>query len=51
MAKEGKDAEEILQYFFEGTKIREVASIVSAGADDTEKEESKDVPEKTEEGE
>lgn len=29
MAKEGKTAEEILQYFFEGTEIKEVAEIVT----------------------
>ena len=28
MAKEGKTAEEILQYFFEGTEIKEVAEII-----------------------
>lgn len=31
MAKDGKDAAEILQYFFEGTELKEVASIVEAG--------------------
>lgn len=30
MAKEGEDASSILEYFFEGTKIREVADIVDA---------------------
>lgn len=29
MAKEGKDVSEILQYFFEGTEIKEVAEIVT----------------------
>ena len=33
MAKEGKDAAEILQYFFEGTEIREVAEIVTNSQD------------------
>ena len=33
MAKEGKDVSEILQYFFEGTEIREVAEIVTNSRD------------------
>ena len=33
MANEGKDAAEILQYFFEGTEIREVAEIVTNSQD------------------
>lgn len=33
MAKEGKDVSEILQYFFEGTEIKEVAEIVTNSRD------------------
>ena len=33
MAKEGKTAAEILQYFFEGTEIREVAEIITNSSD------------------
>ena len=33
MAKEGKDVSEILQYFFEGTEIKEVAEIVTKSRD------------------
>lgn len=33
MAKEGADAEEILEFFFEGTKLREVAEIVNAASE------------------
>ena len=30
MAKEGMDAASILEYFFEGTELKEVADIVSS---------------------
>ena len=50
MAKEGHDASAILEYFFEGTELKEVAEIVRSGAEqETDAEGDGDTEEKVDE--